>query len=95
MTATAKRLIITGHVQGVGYRAAFAALASSLGVSGWVRNRRDNSVEACISGDANAIDTLVTWARRGPPAARVENVQITDSEEPAARDGKFRIAPTQ
>ena len=86
-----KRLTIEGRVQGVGYRASFADKAVVLGLSGWVRNRRDGSVEACVHGEAAAIDAIILWARRGPPAARVSNVTIADAAEPAPADGTFKI----
>ncbi len=90
-----KRLIIEGRVQGVGYRAAFAQRAIALGLAGWVRNRRDGAVEACIDGEAQAIDALLAWARRGPPAARVANVAIEESEAHASSNGQFKILATQ
>jgi acylphosphatase len=74
MTPTVWRLEIRGRVQGVGYRAAMAAEARRLGLSGWVRNRRDGSVEATVAGDHGAVQQLLHWARRGPPAARVDEV---------------------
>jgi acylphosphatase len=55
----AKHLRIAGIVQGVGYRASFEAQARALGLSGWVRNRRDGSVEAMVSGDAQAIEKMI------------------------------------
>lgn len=90
----AKRLIIAGRVQGVGYRVSFAEAASALALSGWVRNRFDGSVEACVQGDDAAIDAIVTWAKRGPPAAQVSNVVVEEAEEPVPHDGNFRILPT-
>lgn len=77
MDDTVLRLQIRGRVQGVGYRASLAAEARSLGVTGWVRNRSDGSVEAVVCGSADAVDRLVAWARRGPPAARVTEVEIS------------------
>ena len=68
------RLEIRGRVQGVGYRAAMADEAQRLGLRGWVRNRRDASVEAVIAGADEAVQRLLQWARRGPPAARVDSV---------------------
>jgi acylphosphatase len=88
------RLIIEGRVQGVGYRAAFAKKAAALGLGGWVRNRRDGSVEAGVDGDAQAVDALVGWARRGPPAAFVSNVVVEDVAGQASADGAFKILPT-
>jgi len=87
----AKQLIVSGMVQGVGYRASFAQVATTLGLAGWVRNRRDGSVEACVHGDNAAIHAIVDWAKRGPPAARVSAVIVAQSDEPAPDDGKFHI----
>jgi acylphosphatase len=91
----AKHLRIAGVVQGVGYRASFEARARALGLSGWVRNRRDGSVEAVVSGDARAIDGIVAWARRGPPAARVDEVSVTDADDASVTPGVFRTVATQ
>jgi acylphosphatase len=68
----ARRYLITGRVQGVGFRYALAIEARRLALSGWVRNRSDGSVEAVASGDETALDALGRWAHRGPPAARVD-----------------------
>jgi acylphosphatase len=75
----ARRLTIRGRVQGVGYRDAMVDAASALGVCGWVRNRRDGAVEALIQGGARAVESLMSWCRRGPPAARVTEVAALDS----------------
>jgi acylphosphatase len=88
------RLLIEGRVQGVGYRAAFAKKAAALGLGGWVRNRRDGSVEAGVDGDGQAVDALVGWARLGPPAAFVSNVVVEDVACQASADGAFKILPT-
>ena len=71
----ALHLFITGRVQGVGFRYSLRAEARRLGAGGWVRNRRDGSVEAIIEGSPQAQAALVAWARRGPPGARVDAVQ--------------------
>jgi len=92
MSASARRLRITGHVQGVGYRAALATEAARLGLAGWVRNRFDGSVEALISGPASSMDALLSWARRGPPMAGVENVAVTE-EAAGEQISAFRILP--
>ena len=70
------RLRITGFVQGVGYRAFVQAEAERLGLSGWVRNRRDRSVEAVAAGPAEAVGELLIAPRRGPPGGRVEGVDL-------------------
>lgn len=94
-----RRLAITGLVQGVGYRASFAAQARALGLSGWVRNRRDGSVDALVAGDAEAVGDIIDWAWQGPPGARVSSVSATDAEAAAAQDealdGMFEIRPTE
>ena len=71
-----RRLQITGRVQGVGFRYAMRHEAQRLGVSGWVRNRRDGSVEALAQGTPESVDALIAWARRGPPGARVADLQV-------------------
>ena len=71
-----RRLRITGRVQGVGYREAMCDFAARLGVGGWVRNRTDGSVEAVVHGEPQDVEALVSWAQRGPPAARVSGFEI-------------------
>jgi len=73
--ALTRHIIISGRVQGVGYREALRAQAEASGVTGWVRNRRDGTVEAVLQGDPVAVAGLVAWARRGPPAACVSEVR--------------------
>jgi len=90
----AKHLIIAGRVQGVGYRISFAEAASALGLAGWVRNLRDGSVEACVHGDAEAIDAIMTWAKRGPPAARVDRVSIVETDDALPAAQQFLILDT-
>jgi acylphosphatase len=89
----ATHIIVAGRVQGVGYRYAFADRAAQLGLAGWVRNRRDGTVEACVQGAAPAIDQIVAWARKGPPAARVDEVRVAPAGAEVPATG-FQIAPT-
>ena len=83
MHGSALELRVHGRVQGVGYRAALVAQARRLGVCGWVRTRRDGSVQAVLAGPGDAVQQLVQWARRGPPAAVVDGVELQ------AADGEF------
>ena len=75
-----RQLRIHGRVQGVYYRASMVAEATRLGLHGWVRNRADGSVEALVHGGAPAVQALVDWARRGPPQALVERVDVAEAE---------------
>lgn len=88
----AKHLLISGRVQGVGFRYSMAEQAERLGATGWVRNRRDGSVEAVLDGPAEVVDALLAWARRGPPSARVTDVLISESAETFER---FETRPTE
>ncbi|HLB15027.1 MAG TPA: acylphosphatase [Burkholderiales bacterium] len=78
-----KHLIVSGRVQGVGFRYSMLAEAERLGVTGWVRNRRDGTVEAVIDGDPAAVAAMIEWANTGPPGARVAGVAIAEA------DGRF------
>lgn len=79
---TAVRLRIEGRVQGVSYRAGAHAEALRLGVRGWVRNRRDGSVEALVAGSSAQVQRFIDWAWTGPPAARVERVSASPAAPP-------------
>ena len=91
MTDT-KHLLITGRVQGVGFRFYMQRKARELGVTGWVRNCRDGSVEAVIQGDSGAVETMTAWARRGPPSAVVADVRVTEASGDFAT---FEARPTE
>ena len=75
----AKQLKIGGLVQGVGYRDAMCREAERLGVTGWVRNCRDGTVEAVVDGVPSAVDAILAWAHHGPPSARVAGVTIAET----------------
>ena len=75
-----RHMRITGRVQGVGYRYALCAEAESNGIAGWVRNRRDGSVEAVVQGSPEAVEKILAWAKRGPPAARVTDLRASAAQ---------------
>jgi acylphosphatase len=77
-----KRLIISGRVQGIGYRAWMVEKARELGVSGWVRNRFDGSVEARVDGDTAAVEELLRLCRRGPRLAEVVRIEEDLADPP-------------
>ena len=89
------RLIVRGRVQGVGFRAFVEDEANLLALDGWVRNRRDGTVEALVAGPASDVEALIAAARRGPPASRVEAVEVgnADAAELMGRSG-FLTLPT-
>ncbi|GCD20913.1 acylphosphatase [Cellulomonas algicola] len=91
MAHVARRVVVHGVVQGVGYRWSAAREAARLGVAGWVRNRSDGAVEAVVEGDAEAVHEFVGWARQGPRGASVTSVDVTD-EAPGHRVS-FEIEP--
>jgi acylphosphatase len=86
------RVRIEGRVQGVGYRYWVESAASELGLAGWVRNRRDGSVEALFSGAAEIVARMLGRCRRGPPSARVSAVNVVAEGELAPE--RFDVLPT-
>ena len=78
--ATTRRLRVRGHVQGVGYRYSMVEAAQRIGVTGWVRNRVDGSVEAIVQGTPQAVDAAIAWARQGPRSAVVQSVEVEDAD---------------
>lgn len=88
-----RRLRIRGRVQGVGFRDALCGEAQARGVAGWVRNRTDGSVEALVQGPPERVAELIAWARRGPPASRVDDVRDEASDDEPAHAG-FERRPT-
>ena len=98
MSAAIRQVTIRGRVQGVGYRAWVENRARAHGLEGWVRNRRDGSVEALLAGPAEVVADLITRCRRGPSTARVDAV----AEEPVNAEAlnlrrageRFSVLPT-
>ena len=88
----ARRLSIHGRVQGVFYRGWTVETARSFGLVGWVRNKRDGSVEAVVQGEEADVERFVALARDGPPAARVERIEIDETK--AAAFAGFEQRPT-
>jgi len=88
----ARRLVVRGRVQGVGFRYATLEAAARLGVSGWVRNRRDGTVEVLVQADAAAVTAMIAWCRRGPPAAQVDDIEV--AETVAEEAAGFALRPT-
>jgi acylphosphatase len=88
----AKRLIIAGQVQGVGYRDWLVIHAEAAGLSGWVRNLSDGTVEALIAGETAAVEELVRQCRRGPRLAVVTSIEEDFSEAPG--EPGFHSLPT-
>jgi acylphosphatase len=82
----AKRVVVHGSVQGVFFRDSTRRRAESRGVTGWVRNCSDGTVEALFEGDAEAVDALVRFAGEGPRGAQVERVEVSDAQ-PEGRGG--------
>ena len=93
VTAT-MRLVISGRVQGVGYRAWCVQAARKLGLSGWVRNLAGGTVEVLAHGPAAAIENLVNACHIGPPLARVTAVDTTNVAVPEVISGGFKQLPT-
>jgi acylphosphatase len=78
MAVVIRHVVVSGRVQGVGYRAWTGDQAILLGLHGWVRNRRDGSVEAVFAGPEDVVADMIQACRRGPVAARVDRVVISD-----------------
>ena len=86
----ARRYIISGRVQGVGFRYFTEAAAAREGIHGWVRNLPDGRVEAAAEGEADAVDRFESKLRHGPPGARVEDVDVEDTV-PSGRNAGFSV----
>ena len=81
-----KQIRVSGRVQGVGFREAMIAQAQRAGVTGWVRNRAEGTVEAIVQGPEAAVEALIAWAGRGPPMARVDALHAGAPDAEFARD---------
>lgn len=84
------KVVITGRVQGVGFRASCQRQAVTLGLTGWVHNRWDGAVEALFEGPAEAVDAMIAWCHQGPPMAYVTGVEVTAAPD-APPERWFRI----
>ncbi|WP_377269788.1 acylphosphatase [Peterkaempfera sp. SMS 1(5)a] len=87
-----RHVVVSGEVQGVFFRDTCRRTAAEHGVSGWVRNRADGSVEAVFEGEPDAVGRVVDWTRQGPPAARVEKAEVVE-EDPEGLTG-FAVLPS-
>ncbi len=85
------RLTITGRVQGVGFRDWALATALRLGLTGWVRNRSDGAVEALIVGDEERVGQMIQACRRGPPLARVDEIDVDPVDLDILPEGFSRL----
>lgn len=83
---------VRGDVQGVGYRHTMLIVAREAGAAGWVRNRRDGSVEAEVEGTPGQVDEVLAWMAGGPPGSRVEQATVTDAATTGERG--FEVLPT-
>ena len=95
--STAVHVAVRGRVQGVGYRAFVEDEAARLGLRGWVRNRRDGSVEAVFAGEAEPIRAMIGLCRQGPPGARVDSLdqrEATAGERGLGGADRFAVLPT-
>ena len=92
MNTVTRHLLIRGLVQGVGYRWSMVQAARRIGLRGWVRNRRDGSVEALISGPDEKVAEMLAYVWQGPSQSRVERVDTEPATEPMQLG--FRTLPT-
>ncbi|WP_429345849.1 acylphosphatase [Paraburkholderia sp. Clong3] len=85
---------VYGHVQGVGYRQACIDEATARGITGWVRNRMDGSVEAVLQGHAEELERICHWLVDGAHAALVDRLEVQELSPPVARFDEFKLAAT-
>jgi acylphosphatase len=89
MTTRRARVVVRGRVQGVFFRAEASVRARSLGLTGWVRNRSDGSVEAVLEGPQEGVESMLRWCTQGPAGARVDAVEV--AWEPPAGAAAFEV----
>jgi acylphosphatase len=90
-----RRIVIEGRVQGVGYRYFARSAALRLGVAGWVRNRGDGSVEALLSGPAEAVEALIAELERGPRGATVLRIEVVEAAAMEITPRTFEVRATE
>jgi acylphosphatase len=86
-----KTIVVKGFVHGVSYRKQTQRVANHLGVTGWVRNVSNGTVEACLEGIEGAVDTVIAWCAFGPRKGRVDEVQILNTASGCGGYSEFRI----
>jgi acylphosphatase len=84
-----RRVVVSGQVQGVFFRDTCQRRARAYGVTGWVRNCPDGTVEAVFEGESEDVEAMIEWVRKGPPAAQVDRVAVT--EEQAVGERSFQV----
>ncbi|MGF6923193.1 acylphosphatase [Paraburkholderia sp. 40] len=85
---------VRGQVQGIGYREACVRQAQAIGVTGWVRNRMDGSVEVMLQGSPEQLANMCMWLSEGMSAALVDELEVTEVQPPFARFDQFERLPT-
>jgi acylphosphatase len=91
----ARRVVVEGFVQGVGYRYFAYRAALRLKLSGWVRNRSDGTVEALVSGPPDAVEAMLAELRRGPRGAQVRSVRLAEAYGVEWTSGVFEVRATE
>ncbi len=89
-----RRVVVEGYVQGVGYRHFAYRAATRLGLSGWVRNRADGTVEALVSGAPDKVEAMLAELKRGPLGAHVRSVRLAEPAGETWTPGTFAVRPT-
>ena len=84
-----RRVVVSGQVQGVFFRDTCRRQARAYGVTGWVRNCPDGTVEAVFEGESEDVEAMIEWVRKGPPTAQVDRVAVT--EEQAVGERSFQV----